>query len=267
VTDDAKPSLQAQIDQLVLENDTQAMCALYRSYERAALVFGAAANEPRGEGVDIFDAETEQAWANAYLVAEHLKRMQPDAGYHVEEVGSVLFDCSIAHGKSLGEAIAAAQAVLNATTGHLPPGCHAAVIADQFSKATELFDAVDGDERPCSDYSKSAYLGTLTDRSEFLKVAASHERATSIKGALFQIAVVASLVDNALHSTEWREAMSGLAPDEPYNLPETIRDRERQIYRLLQSGVTAIAHACGIPPKEYCGDQFLNIDPFEDMGV
>lgn len=145
--------------------------------------------------------------------------------------------------------------------------CRVAVIADQFRKATVLFDAVDGDDRPVGQFSKASKLRTLTDRSEFLKLAASHERATSVKGALFQIAIVASLVDMALHSTEWRETLANVEPGQAFNLPETVRERELQIYRLLQSGVTAIARACGLPSEEYCGDQFLNVDPFEYMGA
>lgn len=251
-SDEAARVQSAQAESLDTVEKSERVYAMQVATHARAAIEAAIAYQPARSFTDIMAKfETVREYAD---LEDHNARMQAETGVE-RMLWSICGDL---------ERLKAPEVSVNPSA---TPDCRVAVIADQFRKATELFDVVDGDDRPIGHFSKASHLRTLTDRSEFLKLAASHERATSVKGALFQIAVVASLVDMALHSTEWRETLANVEPGQAFNLPETVRERELQIYRLLQSGVTAIARACGIPPQEYCGDQFLNVDPFEDMGA
>lgn len=143
--------------------------------------------------------------------------------------------------------------------------CAISAIADKFRHTIGRFDAVESADgsRP-RDINTKLLLEDIRNREQFLITAASHERACSIKGALFQLTVVSSMVDQAINSTEWRK-LFGQENDGPYNPPPVVAGLERDIYRLLFSGIQAIAHACGIPEKEFAGDYFLNIDPFKGL--
>lgn len=143
--------------------------------------------------------------------------------------------------------------------------CHVAGIADQFRKTADLHDAKDEKHSATGAYPRDGIVDALCDRIEFLKKAASQEQAISIKGALFQIAVVGSLVDQAIHSPGWREVF-GVDPDVAFNPPKETMRLETDIYRLLCSAVAAIAMFHGIAPREFAGDYFLTFNPFEDMG-
>jgi hypothetical protein len=140
--------------------------------------------------------------------------------------------------------------------------CRVATIADRFRYTIDKFTDTEVDDT-VGKIEERSLLRQLSERTEFFKTAASHERATSIKGALFQLSAVASFVDQALESS-WRDATGG-GEDDAWNPSETTTALQRDIYRLLYSGVRTIAQAFGIPEKEFAGDYFLNIDPFKDL--
>jgi hypothetical protein len=160
-----------------------------------------------------------------------------------------------------GDLLALPDVPINACETELPD-CRVAVVADRFRytidkfTATEVDDTIEGIE-------ERELLRQLSEREDFLKTAASHERATSIKGALFQLAAVTAIIDQAIESS-WCDA-SGTEVGGSWNPSEATLRLQRDIYRLLYSGVHAIAQATGVPEKDFAGDYFMNIDPFKEL--
>jgi hypothetical protein len=146
-----------------------------------------------------------------------------------------------------------------------PADCPVAKIADQFRYTIDKFTSVEEQDFPRDrSIEKKRLLEQLRDREQFLQTAASHNRASSIKSALFQIAIATCQVDQAINSSAWREAFD-LDENVPLKLPREIERLEADIYRLLWSSAKAIAQIYGVAEKEYAADYFLNIDPFKEI--
>lgn len=142
------------------------------------------------------------------------------------------------------------------------PDCRAAELADRFRKAVEQFDAFYGRAGAEPNPRDRRLLDQLMQRQIGLMAEASQERASTVKGALFQLGVIASLMDQAISNTSWREKFD-IPEGVAFDPPDETKALQRDIYRLLFSAAKAIAQIHGIAEKEYAADYFLNIDPFE----
>ncbi len=134
--------------------------------------------------------------------------------------------------------------------------CYAEGVARLFRRTVDDFDAAD--EAGASRLLREGVF----ERIATLKSAASLDVARSITGALFQLAIVPSLMDQAIHSGGWRSSL-GSNPDAALDPPEESIRLEREVYRLIWSAVSAIASAHGIKKRDYAGDFFIEPNPFE----
>lgn len=100
-----QPGLRAEVDRLVKSEDVSALVSLYDSYVAVAMAFQSLGNQPRSSETREFLAEeSAHAWSKAYYVADHLKTIRPYDD--LERYAAALFDCTIAMGGNLAEAVA-----------------------------------------------------------------------------------------------------------------------------------------------------------------
>jgi hypothetical protein len=135
--------------------------------------------------------------------------------------------------------------------------CPVAGIARQFRRAVDKYDAADASD--CGIHKKRHLLANLDARQHALEDLADFERASSVEGALFQLALASSVASNALHHPAWSK------DGNPREMPVAVTLREQALYRLLFSASRAIAQIHGIPATAYAGDYFLSVDPFEEL--
>jgi hypothetical protein len=135
--------------------------------------------------------------------------------------------------------------------------CPVAGIAHQFRRAVDKYDATDASD--CGIHKKRDLLANLDARQHALEDLAGFERASSVEGALFQLALASSIASNALHHPAWSK------DGNPHEMPTAVTLKEQALYRLLFSASRAIAQIHGIPATEYAGDYFLGVDPFEEL--
>lgn len=132
--------------------------------------------------------------------------------------------------------------------------CPVALLADRFRENTDRYDEVELDDKMSNDR-RNELLEELQERDDRIRAQCAFEKATSVKGALFQMAVVKSIVDEIAHSTAWGDAQRQAVPDE-------IKALIADVSRILYSATTAIAQHAGISKREYSGDYLIGSDPF-----
>src|SRR5258706_1001105 len=100
-----QPALRAEVDQFVKLNDIRAVVALYDAFAAAAVTFQAIQNRPAADEVEILEEESADAWSKAFYVADRLKKLRPDV-IDLEVYAAALFNCTLAMGNNLAEAVA-----------------------------------------------------------------------------------------------------------------------------------------------------------------
>ena len=100
-----QPALRAEVDQFVKLNDVRALVALYDAFAAAAVTFQAIQNRPAVDEVEILEEESADAWSKAFYVADRLKKLRPDV-MDLEVYAAALFNCTLAMGNNLDEAVA-----------------------------------------------------------------------------------------------------------------------------------------------------------------
>lgn len=133
--------------------------------------------------------------------------------------------------------------------------CYASTIADEFRQAIDKVTPIEENPK-YSPQRKDASVRLLSDQADMLMKAASFERASSPRGALFQISVAMGLVELAINNREWFPESDGLI-----DIPEGVDKLRHDIRRLLTSASQALAAITNVPGKEYCADYFLTPDP------
>jgi hypothetical protein len=107
------PALRAEVDRLVKSEDVSALVALYDSYVASAMAFQSIENQPRSSsGTRKFLAEERaHAWSKAYYVADRLKAVRPYGEHDQEQFAAALFNCALAMGNNLDEAVAIVEEI------------------------------------------------------------------------------------------------------------------------------------------------------------
>jgi hypothetical protein len=107
-----QPCLRAEVDRLVELNDVGALASLYEAYVAAAMAFLSLENQPRSSGTQKFlEDERAHAWSKAFFVADRLKTIRPYKYDDLERYAATLFNCAVATGNSLEEAVAAVNEI------------------------------------------------------------------------------------------------------------------------------------------------------------
>lgn len=96
-----QPCLRAEVDRLIKLKNVRALVSLYDAYVASAMAFEGIHNEHS----NIPDEEIGHAWSKAYYIADRLKMLRPDEN-DLELFAATLFDCTLAMGNSLAEAVA-----------------------------------------------------------------------------------------------------------------------------------------------------------------
>jgi hypothetical protein len=101
------PALRAEVERLAKSEDVGALCSLYEAYAASAMAFQALGNQPRSSGTREFLAEeSAHAWSKAFYVADRLKTIRPYKYDDLERYAATLFNCTLAMGNNLEEAVA-----------------------------------------------------------------------------------------------------------------------------------------------------------------
>jgi hypothetical protein len=100
-----QPCLRAEVDRLVKSNNVRALVALFDAYVASAMAFQSILNRPIARDVEILEKESAHAWSKAFYVADRLKTLRPYK-YDLEQYAAALFNCTIAMGNNLEEAVA-----------------------------------------------------------------------------------------------------------------------------------------------------------------
>ena len=101
-----QPRLRAEVERLAKSHDVSALVSLYEAYVASATAFLSLENQMRSDGAQKFlEDERANAWSKALYVADHLKTLRPE-GNDLELFAAALFNCAIAMGNSLEEAVA-----------------------------------------------------------------------------------------------------------------------------------------------------------------
>jgi hypothetical protein len=99
-----QPGLRAEVDRLVELKNVGALVCLYEAYAAAAMAFMSFENQPRSSGTQKFlEDERAHAWSKALYVADRMKTLRPEG--NVELFAAALFNCTIAMGGNLDEAV------------------------------------------------------------------------------------------------------------------------------------------------------------------
>ncbi|SNS36810.1 hypothetical protein SAMN05216374_1003 [Tardiphaga sp. OK246] len=106
-----EPDLLAEVFRLRSANDVRGMVALFTAYKDVAELFIRMMNQPYVDQVQILEDEYARAWSKAYLVADHLKSMQPTNHIEKQFMAEALFSCAIMMGHKLQESISVVEAV------------------------------------------------------------------------------------------------------------------------------------------------------------
>lgn len=135
--------------------------------------------------------------------------------------------------------------------------CPVAGLADKYRRMIDCYREVEEHEFAEGIGSVRDQISSLTHWEATLRALASFEKATSIKGALFQIVMAYDFIGVAVHHHAW--ARGDRAP------PREVLVAKQAAYRLLHSAVQLIAQSHEIPARDYAGDYHLGLDPFEFM--
>jgi hypothetical protein len=101
-----EPALRAEVDRLVKSEDVRALVSLYDAYAASAMAFLSLENQSRSGGTQKFlEDERAHAWSKALYVADRLKTLRPYEG-DLEQYAAALFNCAVAMGGNLEEAVA-----------------------------------------------------------------------------------------------------------------------------------------------------------------
>jgi len=104
---DPQPGLRAEVDRLVKSEDVSALASLYEAYVASAMAFQSLENQPRSGGTRAFlEDECVYACSKAFYVAERLKTLRPYEHDDLERYAAALFNCTLAMGGNLAEAVA-----------------------------------------------------------------------------------------------------------------------------------------------------------------
>ena len=98
--------LRAQVDRLVELTDVRAIISLYDAYVATAEAFHAIENQGRSIGaLEFLEEVSVHAWSKAYYVADRLTALRP-YDHDLEPFAETLFNCALAMGNNLSDAIA-----------------------------------------------------------------------------------------------------------------------------------------------------------------
>jgi hypothetical protein len=101
-----QPALRAEVDRLVKSEDVGSLVLLYDAYVGVATAFQSLENQPRSSGTQKFlEDERAHAWSKAFYVANRLKTVRPDEHDNIEQYAAALFNCALAMGDNLDEAV------------------------------------------------------------------------------------------------------------------------------------------------------------------
>ena len=101
-----QPCLRAEVDRLVKSNNVRALVALFDAYVASAMAFQSILNRPIARDVEmILEEESANAWSKAFFVADRLKTLRPYE-HDLELYAAALFNCALAMGDNLEEAVA-----------------------------------------------------------------------------------------------------------------------------------------------------------------
>jgi hypothetical protein len=101
------PALRAEVDRLVELKNVSALVSLYDAYVASAMAFQNLENQPRSRATQKFlEDERAHAWGKALYVADRLKTLRPDEHDHLEQYAATMFNCALAMGNNLEEAVA-----------------------------------------------------------------------------------------------------------------------------------------------------------------
>jgi hypothetical protein len=101
------PGLRAEVDRLTELMDVSALVALYDAYAASATAFMSLENQLRSSGTQKFlEDERAHAWSKALYVADRLKTVRPYKYDDLERYAATMFNCMLAMGNSLEEAVA-----------------------------------------------------------------------------------------------------------------------------------------------------------------
>jgi hypothetical protein len=98
-----QPAVRAEVDRLVEAKDVRALVVLYDAYVASAAAFEGL--RIRSIDLGMLEEECAHAWSKAYYVADRLKMLRPDE-HDLELFAEVMFNCTLAMGNSLAEAVA-----------------------------------------------------------------------------------------------------------------------------------------------------------------
>src|SRR5258708_7454378 len=102
-----QPCLRAEVDRLVKSEDVSSLVALYEAYEASALAFRSLENQSRScRTREFLEEECAHAWSKAFYVADRLKTVRPYKYDNLELYAAALFNCTLAMGGNLEEAVA-----------------------------------------------------------------------------------------------------------------------------------------------------------------
>lgn len=136
--------------------------------------------------------------------------------------------------------------------------CPVASVAEKYRRTIDSYKAVEEREFAEGLGSVKDQMSSLTHCEATLRALASFERATSIRGALFQMVMAYDFIGVAMHHHSWARG-----DREP---PQEVLVAKQAAYRLLYSAAQVIANTHGVPERDYAGDYHLGVDPFEFMG-
>lgn len=104
-----EPNLKAELDRLEAKSDICSMVALYDYFVAVAEADLLIGNQPRSQQIELFlIAESNRAWAKAYLVADRLKRLTPSHNDR-ECYARTLINAAFAMGNNLPEVAKVAE--------------------------------------------------------------------------------------------------------------------------------------------------------------
>ena len=110
-----QPALRAQVDRLVELKDVGSLVVLYEAYAASAMAFLSLENQTgrSSNGTQEFlEDERAHAWSKAFYVADRgLKTLRPYEFDDLERYAAALFNCALALGNNLAEAVAVVNAI------------------------------------------------------------------------------------------------------------------------------------------------------------